>query len=356
MKLTTYFNGDSLMKERNHHQFRNDYSSLAHPRILKALMRYSSKQIEPYGLDGHSLNAERLIDDVFGCPNGKVFFLAGGTQTNMVFISSALKNHEGVISTVSGHINVHETSAIEGGGNKVLTVNGKNGKIYPEDIDMVMAKHIDMHMTKPKMVYISNSTEIGTIYTKEELLALRKKCDEHKLYLYMDGARLGAAITSKENDVLPCLIGQVCDAFYVGGTKNGLLLGEALVINNKALARDFRYVIKNKGAMLAKGYLLGIEFEEAFKDGLYFEIAKKTNDMAQYLKEGMRALKIDVEDSPTNQLFVALEKELALRIVKEFQTEIWEDKGDKLVIRFVTSFLTEKEDVDDLLAFLKKAK
>ena len=335
------------------HKFTNDYSSLCHPDILKALSNLGEEQNVAYGLDKHSLQAESYIKDVFDSPKGKVYFLSGGTMTNLLFISHVLKGYEAVISLETGHINVHETGAVESTGHKIITVKGNNGKMYPSDVLGVLKTFKDEHMVKPKMVYISDSTEIGTIYTRKELIDLYEVCQENDLYLFIDGARLGSALTSKYNDVEPGLLGHVCDAFYVGGAKNGLLLGEALVINNPDLQKDFRYHIKNKGAMISKGYLIGAEFEEAFKNGLYFDIAKKTNEVADYLKEQFMALNLKMLDSPTNQVFVKFNKEAAKTLIREFGLELWEDLGETLVVRFVVSFLAKKGDVDELICFVK---
>ena len=333
------------------HRFQNDYSILAHPRILDALVKYGQEENVPYGLDRHSAHAAALIKETFGAPKGSVYFLAGGTQTNLVFLSAALKPFEAVISLSSGHINVHETGAVEGTGHKIIVTPGKEGKMYPEDIEKVMATHRDMHMVKPRLVYISNSTEIGTIYTRNELLALRKCCDRHGLLLFLDGARLGSALTSKQNDVPSSLIGAVADGFYVGGTKNGLLFGEALVVNNQDIAEGFAYHIKNRGAMLAKGYAVGIQFEAAFEDGLYFELAEKTNLMADRLKEGFKKLGLPIMDSPTNQVFVTLPRDKAEAFIASYGCELWDEDGETMTIRFVTSFLTDEEDVAGLLRF-----
>lgn len=334
--------------------FKNDYSELGHSRILSALNKYSSEQNVPYGLDYHSANAKRYILDIFDSKDGEVFFLAGGTQTNMVFISSCLRHYEGVISCTTGHINVHETAAVEGAGYKIITVPGRDGKLHKEDVEEVMNIYQDAHMVKPAMVYISNSTEIGTIYSHKELKQLHEICKKHHLYLFIDGARLGAAITSNENDLEAREYGSLCDAFYVGGTKNGLLYGEALVINNKELASNFRYHIKNKGAMLAKGYALGIMFEEAFKDGLYFELAKHSNDEAQYLYQALLELKVDVAPSSTNQLFAKFDKKIANHLMKEFGLEKWDETDKYIEVRFVTSFLTSHDDVDTLISEIKR--
>ena len=331
------------------YQFTNDYSYLAHPRILKALEKYSNEHNIAYGLDKHSFNASNYIKDIFDVPHASIHYLVGGTQTNMVLISSILKHYEGVIAADTGHINVHETAAIEGSGHKIITVKGKDGKVYPEDIKEVMELNNNEHMVKPSMVFISNSTEIGTIYTRKELLDLREICDKYGLYLYLDGARLGSALTSASCDYEPSFLGHVLDAFYVGGTKNGLLFGEALIVVNEQLQKDFRYAIKNKGAMLAKGYAVGIEFEEAFKDGLYFDIAKATNEVADYLKD---KLGISNKEQPTNQIFIKLDNKKAQEVIDKFGTEMWNKGKNESEIRIVISFMTTKKDVDELIAFL----
>ena len=331
--------------------FRNDYSELAHPRILEALTRYQDEQNIPYGEDYHSRNAAKKIKEIFNS-QGEVYFLAGGTQTNVLFISSSLRHYEGVIAVETGHINVHETAALEGQGYKIITVKGRDGKIYPEDILHVLKTYNNEHMVKPRMVYISNSTEIGTIYTKQELIDLHSLCKKNDLYLFIDGARLGSALTSKDNDVDPSLLGVVSDAFYVGGTKNGLLFGEALVVNNKDLTANFRYHIKNKGAMLAKGYAVGIEFEEVLKDNLYFDLARKANETADILKEGLNALGLKTLYSPTNQVFLTTSRRNTELLMKRYGSELWEDNDEEVTIRFVTSFLTSKDDVKELLSYI----
>lgn len=335
--------------------FRNDYCELAHENILNALLTYKDEQNMGYGLDKHSDNAKRLICKTFKLKNPYIQFLAGGTQANMVVISYLLKPFEAVICCDSGHINVHETGAIEGSGHKIITVNNVNGKILPEDIEKVMSLHKDEHMVKIKMVYISNSTEIGTIYNKDELLALKNVCNKYNLYLFLDGARLASALSSKYNDVPLELLGEVCDAFYIGGTKNGLLYGEAVVLTNKDLYGDFRYHIKNKGAMLSKGFSLGIQFEELFKNDLFFKIGKDENEMADLIKNGLNELNIEyIKDSPTNQIFVTVDNELANKLIKEYGCELWEENKNNKVVRLVTSFNTKKEDVDELINDLKK--
>lgn len=333
--------------------FRNDYSFVGHPRILAALSKYQDENNVAYGLDIHSETASKYIKDIFDVEDSSVFFLAGGTQTNMVFISYCLKNFEAVISCDTGHINVHEAGAVESTGHKIITVKNDNGKLNAQNIEDVMGLFVDEHMVKPGLIYISNSTELGTIYHKDELLELRKVADKYGLILFIDGARLGSALTSKENDVDHKLLGSIADAFYVGGTKNGLLFGEALVIKNKILSNDFRHHIKNKGAMLAKGYAVGIQFEEVFKDGLYFELAKHTNDMADKLKEVLINNGLDILPSPTNQIFVKTNKNLAKALIEKFDLEKWSEDSDSITVRFVTSFQTTIDDIKEVYNFLK---
>ena len=334
------------------HQFRNDYSSLAHPRILSALASLGQEQQTPYGLDAHSKRAEELIKQRFACPDADVHFLSGGTQANLVFLSYALKPFEAILSCATGHINVHESGAVEATGHKVFTLPGKDGKLYPEDIERAMALHQDEHVVAIKVVYISNTTEIGTLYSSKELHELSDACHKHGLYLFLDGARLGSALTSTYNDLTPEEVAACCDAFYVGGTKNGLPMGEALVLVNPIFQDHFRNHVKSRGAMLAKGYFVGAMFEEAFRDNFYFDLAKATNEAADYLKDGLRKLGYEMPFSPSNQVFVTLPKAKAETIIAEYGCERWEDLGEDLTIRFVTSFTTKKEDVDDLLSFL----
>lgn len=335
------------------HQFRNDYCEVAHKAVLEALIKASDEQNVGYGLDKHCQNASRLIKKCFNCPNADVHFFVGGTQTNLTFISYVLKDYEAVIAVKSGHINVHETGAIEATGHKIYTVEGTNGKLYPTDLEKVVKYHCDEHMVKPKLVYISNSTEIGTIYKKEELVALYNKCQKLGLLLFIDGARLACALTSDANDLSLEDIAKYSDAFYLGGTKNGLMFGEALVIVNKDLQADFRYQIKNKGAMLAKGFISGIQFETILKDNLYFEIARGANAMAKLLYEKLISLNLDVDPVYTNQLFVKVNKDLAYKLIDVFGCELWNDLGEKIIIRFVTSFNTKEEDVEEVYIYLK---
>ena len=335
--------------------FRNDYSDIAAKEVLQALLSAEGEQNLGYGEDVHTAHAKKLIAEQFGVPGVDVHFLAGGTQTNMTVISYFLRPFEGVIACDTGHINVHETAAVEGSGHKVYTCPNDDGKLRPEDVERAVKLHGDEHMVKLRMVYISDSTETGTVYTEKELLALRDVCDRYGLLLFLDGARLGVALTSKGSDVTPALIGKVCDVFYVGGTKNGALFGEAVVIKEKAAADCFRYHIKNKGAMLAKGFVTGLQFEALFTNDLYFRLAYHSNCMAERIRNGLDALSVrQIGGSTTNQIFVCLPTDHAIALMDEFGCEKWADTEDGTVVRIVTSFATEADECDALLDFLSE--
>lgn len=331
---------------------KNDYSEGCHPRILEALTRTNLEATTGYGLDEYSADAASLIREKFLCPGADVHFLVGGTQANMTMIAHMLRPYEAVIAATTGHINVHESGAVEGTGHKVVSYPNEQGKVTPEMIRQALEDNPDEHTVTPAMVYISNATEIGTIYTKNELNALSACCKENGLYLYMDGARLGTALTSTENDLTPEDIAACCDAFYVGGTKNGALFGEAMVITNDALKKGFRTSIKHQGAMLAKGRLLGIQFQELFRDDLWFSLAKHANTLAEQLQTGLleRGVPMMVQ-SPTNQIFPIFSNQDVKRLSEKFAFEIW-GKADEThsVIRLVTSWATKPEAVTAFLS------
>lgn len=337
------------------YSFKNDYSEGAHPRILKALMESNYEQEEGYGEDRFCLEATALLKRKIGSANADIHFLTGGTQTNLTVISAFLKSHEAAIAAVTGHINTHETGAIEATGHKVAAVETADGKLTPSYVKKVLDAHTDEHMVKPRLVYISNSTEIGSIYTKQEMEQLRDFCRENKLLLYMDGARLGSALCSEGNDLELSDLPDLVDAFYIGGTKNGALIGEALVICNDSLKEDFRYHIKQKGGMLAKGRLLGIQFRELFHDNLFFELAMHANKMAGILrKELTNAGYQFVTYSPSNQLFPILPNTLITELQKKYSFIVWEKVNeDHSAIRLVTSWATKEEMV---LAFIEDLK
>ncbi|HBW38604.1 MAG TPA: threonine aldolase, partial [Desulfosporosinus sp.] len=256
------------------YSFKNDYSEGAHPRILNSLMESNFEQVEGYGEDGYTQQAVELLKQRIGRNDIDIHLLSGGTQTNLTAISAFLRPHEAVISANTGHILVHETGAIEATGHKVISIEVTNGKLNDSHIKAALDSHTDEHMVKPKLVYISNPTEIGSIYNKAELEQISRFCKENNLYLFMDGARLGSALCSEESNLDLSDLATLVDAFYIGGTKNGALMGEALVICRDSLKEDFRFYMKQKGALLAKGRLLGIQFLELFRDNLYFDLAK----------------------------------------------------------------------------------
>jgi threonine aldolase len=337
------------------YSFKNDYSEGTHPRILNALAETNLEQSDGYGEDIYSQKAAALIKQKIGRSDIEVHLFSGGTQTNLTVLSAFLRPHEAVIAANTGHILVHETGAIEATGHKIISINVNDGKINPHQIKAALETHTDEHMVKPKLVYISNPTEIGTIYQKDELEALSRFCQSNNLYLYVDGARLGSALCSKENDLKLSDLGVFVDAFYIGGTKNGALLGEALVICNHSLQEDFRFHMKQKGALLAKGWLLGIQFLELFKDDLYFDLAKQANAMADLLQNAIRNEGYQfLTHSSTNQIFPILPNPLIDKLQKKYSFFIWA-KVDPThsVIRLVTSWAT-KEDV--VLAFIEDLK
>lgn len=334
--------------------FRNDYSEGAHPTILEAMRQNNLTPVIGYGMDEYCAHAAAMIRERFGCPSADVHFLVGGTQTNLTMIASALRPYEAVICADTGHINVHETGAIESTGHKVLTVPKEDGKLIPADVLSVVRSHPGEHMVKPRMVYISQSTEVGTVYTRHELEALRAVCDRQNLLLYLDGARLASGMTAEDCDLIPADLHRLCDAFYIGGTKNGALFGEALVLVNDALKPDFRYMIKNRGAMLAKGWLLGMQFEGLFTGDLYFTLGRHANAMAARLRDGLIAKGYELAyPSTTNQVFAVLDKDQIFELTTEAAFEFtknWDATHD--VVRFVTSWATKAEDVDAMLALL----
>lgn len=338
------------------YSFSCDYSEGAHPDILKALLETNMEQSDGYGLDRYSSAAADAIKNKIGRTDAAVHFIPGGTQTNLIAISAFLKPHEAVISALSGHIEVHETGAIESIGHKILGVDTKTGKICPEDIKPVLAFHTDEHMVKPRLVYISNTTELGTIYNKSELEALSSFCREHGLLLYMDGARLGSALCCNGCDLSLSDIAHLCDAFYIGGTKNGALFGEALVICSDPLKKDFRFYIKQKGALLAKGRMLGLQFYELFREGLFFELARHANKTADILRGAITAQGFSfLSDSPSNQMFPILLDGLVEQLKKEYQFHVWSKPDPQhTCIRLVTSWATPIEQAESFAARFKE--
>ncbi len=338
------------------YSFNNDYSEGAHPQILKAMMNTNLQQNDGYSLDVHTAHAKELIRLEIKRQDADIHILVGGTQTNLLGISCALRPHQAVICAETGHINVHETGAIEATGHKVLGQKTEDGKLTPAHIQNALDFHTDEHMVQPKMVYISNSTEVGTQYSLQELEDISRFCRQHGLYLFLDGARLGSALTSADNDLTLADIARLTDLFYIGGTKNGALFGEALIISHPDLKPDFRYLIKQRGAMLAKGWLLGIQFEELFQNHLFYDMASHANEMADKLRKGIAACGYSFHwNSRTNQLFPILPNTVMEALKKDFlfSTQLVIDEGHTC-IRLVTSWATQPEAVTAFLNTLEK--
>lgn len=334
--------------------FTNDYSEGACKEVLENLIKTNYLQTPGYGLDEFCLQAEKTIRNIVDNQNVDVHFIPGGTPSNVLAIS-LLKSYEAVISAETGHINTHETGAVEATGHKILPVKATNGKITPKQIEDVVLDHTDEHVTKPKMVFIANSTELGTIYTKQELTAISNMCHKYNLYLYIDGARLGSALTCKENDLTLKDICELTDIFYIGGTKNGALLGEAMVIKNEALKPEFRFLLKQHGSMLAKARIIGIEFVTLFEKDLYFNLARNANEMAQQLNSLFKENNIQMfVESPTNQIFPILENSLLSKIRTKYEVGDWcKVDENHTAVRFVCSWATKQENIDSFIADFK---
>ncbi|MBI9102386.1 MAG: low specificity L-threonine aldolase [Spirochaetales bacterium] len=338
------------------YSFKNDYSEGAHPEILKALTETNLIQAEGYGEDRFSIEAASLIREACAAPDIDIHFVAGGTMANLVALSSFLRPHEAVISTLAGHIYVHETGAIEATGHKVLPVDSPDGKIRPAQVTAVLEEHHFEHMVKPKLVYISQPTENGTLYSKGEMTALRGLCDEEDLFLYVDGARLGSALASEANDISLPDLKRLSDAFYIGGTKNGALLGEALVICTDSLKKDFRYMLKQKGAMMAKGRVTAIQFLSLFKEDLYVKLGFHANRMAGKLQDRIVQLGYDVQfSSSTNQIFPVFPESVIQALERKFDFYRWcKYDAERWVVRLICSWATMDEHVNAFVDELKR--
>lgn len=340
-------------------RFDHDYTTGAHPQILQRLIETNDEQLAGYGVDAHCERARELIRTACGDTSVDVHFLVGGTQTNKIVIASILRPHQGVISPSTGHIAVNETGAIEATGHKVLTVESENGKLKASQVQAVIRRHAEnVHVAQPGMVYISHPAENGALYTKEELSELSAVCRAAGIPLFLDGARLGYGLAASGTDVTMADIAALCDAFYVGGTKVGAMFGEAVVITNDRMKNDFRYIMKQNGALLAKGRLLGIQFEVLFEDGLYLTIAKHANDMAlkirdAFVREGY-ALR---HNSVTNQQFVILPNAVLEELQQQFIFTFWEKHDEThTVVRVCTSWATKEEHVELLVKAVEGCK
>lgn len=335
--------------------FESDYNNGCHEAILKRLLETNNEPATGYGLDSYSLAAKEKIRQACSCPEADVFFLVGGTQTNATVIDAMLRGYQGVLAVETGHINVHESGAIEWGGHKVLTLPSHDGRMDPSELaqwlhDFYADPTYD-HMVFPGMVYITFATEMGTIYTLEQLQAIREICNRYELPLFVDGARLGYGLMADGCDVTLQQLAGLCDVFYIGGTKCGAYCGEAVVFPRHNAPAHFFTIVKQHGALLAKGRLLGVQFEALMQDGLYFKLAGHAVAQAMRLRDAFVAKGYTMySDSPTNQQFVLLGQAVIEVLEKNFVFEQWFPVGDKMNCRFVTSWATTVEDVDALIA------
>ncbi|MBM6749930.1 low specificity L-threonine aldolase [Mediterraneibacter glycyrrhizinilyticus] len=337
--------------------FENDYIQGAHPEILRRLAETNMEPLSGYGSDPYCESAREKIRKACGCENAEVYFLVGGTQTNAVVIDAMTKGYEGVVAADSGHIAIHEAGAVEFTGHKVLTVLGQNGKIDGKELRKYLQGFYQdenhEHMVFPGMVYLSHPTEFGTLYTKEELSQISEVCREYEIPLYLDGARLGYGLMSRGTDVSLSDVAEFCDAFYIGGTKVGALCGEAVVFPGKA-PKHFLTVVKQHGALLAKGRLPGIQFDTLFTDDLYFRISSHAIEMAEKLKEVLREKGLPFAwESPTNQQFVVMEDEKMEQLRENVVFSFWEKADrDHTIVRFATSWGTKEEEIEELKRML----
>lgn len=339
--------------------FQNDYSEGTHPRILQRLLETNELQTAGYGLDEFSARARQLIQTACEAPDAAVHFLTGGTQTNLVVIAAILRPHQGVIAPITGHIGKSEAGAIEATGHKVLTLPTMDGKLTAAQVEELVEAHWSSpsheHAVQPGMVYISQPTETGTLYSKQELQALRTVCDEQGLPLFIDGARLGYGLVAEMNDVTLPDIAALSDVFYIGGTKIGAMFGEAVVITKESLKRDFRYLFKQRGAMLAKGRMLGIQFEVLFENNLYTDIAQHAVTQSMKIRQAALQLGCALKyDSMTNQQFLILPNEWIAKLHEKYNFFIWSKESDTHSVgRFCTSWCTKPEYVDAFIADLQ---
>lgn len=336
-------------------RFNNDYNRGAHPAVLEALVQANGESYPGYGLDAQCERAERLIRDLCASPEAKVHFLPGGTQANATVIAAALRPYESAVSADTGHINVHETGAVESSGHKIQALPSENGKITADQVracaEEFRTSPVPEHVTAPKLVYLSFPTEFGTLYAKSELEGMRRVCDEYGLYLFVDGARLAYGLAAPGNDVTMADLARLADAFTIGGTKCGALFGEAVVLANRALDRGFRSIVKQRGGMTAKGWLLGLQFCALLESGCYFDLGKSAVSQAMRIKEAFAQAGIaSFIDSPTNQQFVVMDRDLICELSGDFafDPEGFADDGTP-VVRFCTSWSTTDAEVDALV-------
>ena len=338
--------------------FESDYILGAHEKVLEAIIKTNNERLSGYGNDVHTANAKRLIKEACDAPESEVYFLTGGTQANKTIIATMLKPFEGVIAPTTGHVSLHEVGAIEYTGHKVIELQGNNGKLQAETVKSYLETFYDDEnnsmMVVPGMIYISHPTEYGTLYTKDELASLRALADQYGMRLFLDGARLGYGLMSRDTDLSLSDIARLCHVFYIGGTKVGALCGEAVVFAKGQTPERFLSLTKQHGAMLAKGRLLGVQFEALFTDGLYFEISKNAIDRAEEMKSLFKSRGYEfLIDSPTNQQFVILTEEQMKAIGGKCRFCFWERVDERrCAVRFATSFATTAEDIAVLAEIL----
>ena len=340
--------------------FNSDYTAGAHREVMDALVRTNMEHTVGYGNDDYTAEARDMIREAVGAPDAEVMFLVGGTQTNATAIDGILRRHEGVLAAASGHIAVHESGAIEASGHKVLTLPEREGKVSSEDVERFIkefyADETYQHMVAPGMLYISQHTEFGTIYSLEELKALSAVCHRHNIPLYIDGARMAYGLKAEGADFTLRDIARLADVFYIGGTKCGTLFGEALVVTNRELLKNLFPLVKQHGALLAKGRLLGVQFGALFRDGLYERIGKEAVRLALKIREAFRKAGYNVViESPTNQQFFQLPNDVIDRLRESIAFDYWGPRGEReSVVRFVTSWSTIEQDVEMLIAEVLK--
>ncbi len=341
------------------HYFQNDYNLMCHPMVMDRLTEAISTAMPGYGTDECCASAAKRIRQLCQEDTLAVHFLVGGTQANLTVIDAALRPHQAVVSAHTGHIHVHETGAVEATGHKILALASDDGKITSKQVEELARAHLDdadkEHTAQPKMVYISNPTELGTIYSLAELQALSEVCKKYGYYLFMDGARLGYGLAARDNDVTLRDLAMLTDVFYIGGTKQGALFGEAVVISNPVLAEDFRYLIKQHGGMLAKGWLLGVQFEALLKDNLYFEASRHANELADLIRQTLDDLGYPQRvKGTTNQVFPILPDSLLKELGKTVMfCEMGRFDQNHRIVRFCTSWGTNREDVEYLCQLLR---
>ena len=333
--------------------FVNDYNDLCHEKVLEKLNIVNKKGNLGYGYDDYTKKAKELIKRDLKNENVEIEFLAGGTIANIIAVTANLFPYEGIIAANSGHINAHEAGSIEATGKKIETIYSKDGKIYADELELFLDKFSEEHTISPKIVYISQTTEMGTVYTYDEIKNIYDVCLEYGVYLYIDGARMAVGLAASDIEVSDLV--NICDMFTLGGTKNGALYGEALVIVSDELKQNVRRYMKQRGATMAKGFVLGAQFIALFEEGLYYELGKKSYEMSRYLADRLKEVDLDFYQEPeSNQIFLLLNRELIDKLLRNNLFEIMDYNEEKKIIRLVTSYRTSKEEIDSLIEDIKR--